>query len=208
MLLAAIDEGTLPAGTRLREEDLAERFRISRTPIREALRRLETIGLVTHEPHHGAVVATLDHGRTVELYHMREVLEGTAAQLAAIHATPAEVEILHEMVERDRALVEDPPALAASNRRFHRQLHLAARNRYLDVMLENLRLSLALLRGTTLARPMRGLASVEEHAAIVAAIDARDPAGAETAARRHIHNAFKARIQLDGAAGGRDGEGA
>ncbi|HWX47279.1 MAG TPA: GntR family transcriptional regulator [Roseomonas sp.] len=196
LLLDAIDSGALPPGTRLREADLAERFRISRTPVREALKRLEAQGLVSHEPHHGAIVATLDYGQMVELYDMRAVLEGTAARQAALHATPTEIEVLQEMVERDRGLEEDAPALAATNRLFHRQIRLSARNRFLNTMLENLRLSLALLSGTTLGIPQRGHVAVEEHARIVAAIAAHDPEAAEAAARHHIRNAFKARIQL------------
>lgn len=195
-LLEAIGSGELQAGTRLREVELADRFRISRTPVREALRRLETQGLVTHEPRRGAVVASLDYGQTVELYHMREVLEGTAAQLAATHATPTEVEVLREMVARDRTLLGRPEELAATNRQFHRQLRLSARNRFLNGMLENMRLSLALLRGTTLAAPRRDAEAVEEHATIVEAIARRDPAAAEAAARAHIRNAFRARIGL------------
>jgi DNA-binding GntR family transcriptional regulator len=196
LLLAAIEEGRLPAGTRLREAELARDFGISRTPVREALKRLESQGLVTHEPHHGAIVAHLDYGQTVELYHIREVLEGTAAGLAATHATATEVDILRGMVERDRGLTGDPVALAAANRHFHRQIHLSARNRILDRMLDNLRLSLALLAGTTLRLPDRGPAAVEEHAAIVEAIAAHDPAAAEEAARRHIRTAFAARLTL------------
>ena len=196
LLLEAIDRGALPPGTRLREAELAERFRISRTPVREALKRLEAQGLVLHEPHHGAVVARLDYGQMTELYHMREVLEGTAAGLAATHATATEVEIMREMVERDRGLLADPQALAATNRIFHRQICLSSRNRYLNAMLENLRLSLALLGGTTLVVPDRGEESLREHAAIVEAIAGRDPLEAERAARLHIRNAFRARIGL------------
>ena len=209
LMLEAIEGGALPPGTRLREAELAERFHISRTPVREALKRLEAQGLVLHEPHHGAVVASLDYAQMTELYHMREVLEGTAAGLAATHATATEVEILREMVERDRDLIEggllaEPATLAVTNRAFHRQIRLSARNRFLNTGLETLRVSLALLAGTTLAVPRRGAESVEEHAAIIAAIEARDAAGAEAAARRHIRNAFRVRIGLEhgpGAAG-------
>jgi DNA-binding GntR family transcriptional regulator len=196
LLLEAIETGALSAGTRLRESELADRFRISRTPVREALKRLEAQGLVLHEPHHGAVVARLDYSQMIELYHMREVLEGTAAGLAATQATATELEILREMVVRDEGLLGEPAALAATNRIFHRQIGLSARNRYLNTMLENMRLSLALLSGTTLGVPDRGAESVKEHAAIVAAIEARDPAAAERAARMHIRNAFKVRVGL------------
>src|SRR5690242_1132707 len=83
LLLTEIESGGLPSGTRLREAALAQRFRISRTPVREALKLLEARGLVVHEPHHGAVVASLDYGQVTELYFMRELLEGNAARLAA-----------------------------------------------------------------------------------------------------------------------------
>ena len=152
-LLQAIEEGELAPGSRLREADLAERFQISRTPVREALGRLEAQGLVAHEPHRGASVARLDYGQVSELYDLREVLEGTAARLAAIHASAVETEILEEMVARDRTLLRDAPALARTNRLFHRQIHGAARNRFLQGTLETMRLSLVLLPGATTLRP-------------------------------------------------------
>lgn len=196
LLLTQIEEGVLPPGTRLREAELAERFGISRTPVREALKRLELQGLIVHQPHHGAVVATLDYAEVGELYLMREVLEGTAARLAAQHASEVEIAVLAEMVERDRAIAGRSGELARSNRLFHQQLRNAARNRFLTKTLENLRLSLALLANTTLSEPGRGPTSVEEHAAIVARIAARDPDGAEAAARQHILHAFRVRIKV------------
>ena len=194
-LLAAIEDGRLAAGARLREAELAERLAISRTPVREALKRLELQGLVVHEPHHGAVVASLEYGQVTELYLLREVLEGTAARLAAQHATDVEVGVLERMVDADRALLAEPRRLAQTNRQFHQQVRDTARNRFLGNALENLRLSLALLAGTTLGAPGRAEASVAEHAAIVARIAARDPVGAEAAARQHILNAFRTRVE-------------
>ena len=196
LLLKAIEEGDLPPGSRLREAELAERFAISRTPVREALNRLEAQGLVTHEPHQGAKVASLDYSQITELYFVRELLEGNAARLAAIQATGPEIEILQEMVLHDKALCNQPAALARNNRMFHRQVYCCARNRFLNQMLENMRLSLILLAGTTLGTPERGAQSVEEHEAIVSAIRAHDPDAAEEAARQHIRNSFKQRIRL------------
>lgn len=196
LLLAGIEDGDLAPGTRLREAELAHRLGLSRTPIREALKRLELQALVAHEPHHGAVVASLDYGQTAELYLMREMLEGTAARLAAQHATTVEIGVLEDMVARDRGVVDDPRTLARTNRQFHRQLRDAARNRFLTQALETLRLSLALLAGTTLVVPGRGRVSVDEHAVIVASVARRDPAGAEDAARAHIRQAFRTRIGL------------
>ncbi|MGI4796652.1 MAG: GntR family transcriptional regulator [Janthinobacterium lividum] len=195
-LLAAIEEGSLPSGTRLRESELADQLAISRTPVREALKRLELQGLVVHEPHHGAVVASLRYGQVTELYVLREVLEGTAARLAAQHATAVEIGVLQRMVTTDQRLIDQPTLLARSNRQFHQQIRDSSRNRYLGNALENLRLSLALLTGTTLHAPGRADASVAEHAAIVARIAARDPAGAECAAREHIVQAFRTRVEL------------
>src|SRR5690606_14857237 len=77
-------------GERLREVDLAATIGLSRTPIREALARLESEGLVTHDPMRGIMVAELDYSTITELYYMREVLEGTAARLAAQHASDVE----------------------------------------------------------------------------------------------------------------------
>ncbi len=196
LLLSDIEDGKLPPGTRLREAELAERLAISRTPVREALKRLELQGLVAHELHHGAVVAALEYGQVTEMYALREVLEGTAARLAAQHATAVEVGVLERMVETDRGLVAQPWLLAQTNRRFHQQLRDTASNRYLSKALEALRLSLALLAGTTLGAPGRAAQSVEEHGAIVARIAAQDPDGAEQAARQHILNAFRTRVEL------------
>jgi DNA-binding GntR family transcriptional regulator len=196
LLLSQIEDGALPPGTRLREADLARRLQVSRTPVREALKRLEIQGLIVHEPHRGAVIAKLDYGQVAELYLLREVLEGTAARLAAQHATDVEIGVLADMVARDRALVAQPRELVRTNRLFHQQVRNVARNRFLSQTLENLRLSLALLANTTLEAPGRGPTSVEEHAAIVARIAVRDPEGAEAAARQHILNAFRTRIKV------------
>ena len=196
LLLNAIENGALPPGSRLRETDLALRFGISRTPVREALKRLEAQGLVSHQPHHGAVVAELGYGEITELYALREVLEGTAARLAAAHATEAEIEILEGMIAHDRSLLDDPKELSRRNKLFHRQIHQTGRNRFLSSMLENMRASLLLLHGTTLVAPNRAHQSLDEHQAIVDAIARHDPSEAEAKARQHIVNAFRTRLEL------------
>ena len=196
LLLNAIESGALPPGSRLREVELAARFGISRTPVREALKRLEVQGIVSHQPHHGAIVAELGYSEITELYALREVLEGTAAGLAAVHATPTEIEILQEMIEHDRSLINDPKELARRNKLFHRQIHQSSRNRFLSTMLDNMRTSLLLLSGTTLASPNRAGRSLEEHQIIVDAVARHDPIAAESAARQHIINAFKTRLEL------------
>jgi DNA-binding GntR family transcriptional regulator len=200
LLLDAIDRGDYAPGGRLVEAELAERFGVSRTPVREALNRLETQGVVARDPRRGVVVASLDYDQLGELYAVREVMEGFAARMAARHAAPAEIALLAEMVEADRVRVGDAEALSRSNRLFHRQLHRASHNRYLIQMLDAMRRSLALLSSTTLAAPSRGGESVEEHARIVAAVAARDEDGAEAAARAHIANALRTRLRLEAGA--------
>ncbi|MEO1491685.1 MAG: GntR family transcriptional regulator [Pseudomonadota bacterium] len=196
LILEAIDRGELRPGARLVETDLADRLGVSRTPVREALQRLETQGVAARDGR-SLRVATLDHDQLGELYEVRGVVEGLAARLAARHAAPEEIAHLVDMVEADRAAIDDPTALALANRRFHRQLHRASHNRYLNQMLESMRRSMALISTTTLAAPGRGQQSLDEHAAIVAAIEARDEDAAQTAASIHISNAYRTRLKLE-----------
>ncbi|MBS8227054.1 GntR family transcriptional regulator [Vannielia litorea] len=198
LILDAIDLGTYKPGDRLVESELAERFGVSRTPIREALQRLETQGLLVRDGR-SLIVASLDHNELAELYVVRAELEGLAARLAARHATTEEVKVLSQMVEEDRAKVDDPLALSRSNRRFHRQIHLASHNRFLIQQLDLVHRSMALLATTSLAGEGRGEAALAEHQAIVDALAARDEAGAGEALRRHISAAFEQRLKLDAA---------
>ena len=191
-------EGSLQPGDRLKEADLAERFGLSRTPIREALRRLETRGLLVHEPYRGMVVAQLEPSAIGELYVMREVLDSAAARLAAQHATDTEIAAMETQIARDKTILDNPTKLAASNRAFHIAIYRAAHNRFLVKSSDALTEALALLGPTTLSAKGRGKQSIAEHEAIVAAIKARDGAAAAEAARLHIRAAFEVRLlQLD-----------
>ena len=193
-LFAAIQDGTLQPGARLREVELAEWIGISRTPVREALGRLEGDGLVARDPHRGMMVARLDPAMVTELYYMREVLEGTAAGLAARHATDAEIATLREIAGRDRG-VRNPAQLARNNRLFHDALYRAAHNRYLVKTLNTLRQSMALLGQTTLAMPGRSTTALEEHRRLIRALEKRDAGAATEAAREHIRAAYSARMK-------------
>jgi DNA-binding GntR family transcriptional regulator len=195
-LQAAIQSGTLKPGTRLRESELAEWLGSSRTPVREALNRLQTEGLVVQEPRRGMIIAQLDHNMVAELYVMREVLEGTAARLAARHASDVEVAMLREIAERDKTLNNDAVRLAKNNRLFHDTLYRAAHNRYLLKTLSMLRESMALLGQTTLSLAGRSETAFAEHDAVVAAIEKHDAAAAEEACRAHIRAAYRARMKL------------
>ena len=195
-LADAIRDGELAPGTRLREEDLAASLQMSRTPVREALRQLQAEGLLEQDAQRGMAVSRLDHQQMTELYLMRDVLEGTAARLAARHASEAEVAVLRDLVEVEAKLGRDAKQLARHNQRFHEALYLAAHNRYLLKTLNALRDAMSLLGETTYAAAGRAKSALAEHRAIVEAIASGDAAAAEAATRAHIQGAQRTRIRM------------
>ncbi len=196
MIIEAIDLGEYKPGDRLVESELADRFQVSRTPIREALQRLETQSMLTRDGR-SLIVASLDHNQLAELYEVRAELEGLAAQLAAQHATPEEVRVLYAMIAEDRKIIDDPVRLSLANRRFHNQIHLASRNRYLMNQLKMVHRSMALLTSTSLAVDGRGEMALNEHEEIVKAIENREGEAANIALKRHLSFAFEMRLKID-----------
>lgn len=194
-LIRAISRGELKSGTRLRELELTARIGLSRTPVRAALARLEEQGLLINAGARGLIVAELDQSAVCELYAMREVLEGTAARLAARHASDVEISILREIIERDATLT-DAHALADSNRLFHATLYRSSHNRYLLKMLRSMQEAMLLLGQTTLAAPGRADTSRREHGELVAALELRDADAAERSARSHIRAALRVRLTM------------
>lgn len=190
---AAIREGSLPPGLRLTETDLAARFGVSRTPVRQAIARLESEGLVTHEARRGLSVTRPDHAQVIELYVMREILEVAAARLAAQHATETEIGAMAELVEAEPAVFGDPRALSELNQRLHGLLYLAAHNRYLLKSLGQIAATIALLP-TLLTLGGRAAQAHAEHRALIGALRRRDGDAAEAAARAHAQSAQRHRL--------------
>ncbi|WP_300037503.1 GntR family transcriptional regulator [uncultured Roseobacter sp.] len=194
-LLAALRNGTFQPGARLREEEVGEQLGLSRTPVREALRRLESDGIVEHRPRIGAVIRSLGHTEIVELYEMRLVLERTAAEMAAKHGADAEFDALDALNDRIEAERSNPALGAAINQDFHRGLYLAGRNRFLMEAARALNNSLLLLGPTTYTDPERIDVVVRQHRAIIDALRAGDAEAAGAAAEAHLKTSLQHRLK-------------
>lgn len=207
-VLAQIRSGELRPGDRLIETDLAGRLRISRTPVREAIRQLEADGLVVHVPRVGATVRTLDYSEVMELYEMRTVLEATAARMAARAASDIEISELEEINADLADATGDARHAYELNRLFHETLAKAAKNRFLIESMGALQKALLILGTSTLADRTRAEEAVSEHGAVLKALRARDGAAAEAGMRAHLEASHRARLrQLRAAAGAEDRTG-
>lgn len=194
-LIADIRAGTLKPGDRLLETELATNLGISRTPVREAIRRLEADGLVTHVPRSGAAIRRLDYSEVTELYEMRLVLETTAARLAARTASDVELSELAAINAEMDGAQSDGARLYELNRQFHRVLFDAARNRYLGHSMRALQKTMLILGPSTMEETGRAAEAITEHASLIDALRKRDGAGAETAMRDHMLGAHRSRLR-------------
>jgi DNA-binding GntR family transcriptional regulator len=192
----AIWDGRFEPGERIPEEEIARSLGVSRTPVREALRRLQERGMLSVGAGRSLVVAELSRQQVLELYAMREILEGSAARFAAQHANETEIDILHHLLGELEKHGDNPRMLVSLNRRFHRAICEAAHNRYLIATLDGMHDALALLHSNTFRLPSRRSESDAEHRRIVAAIERRDPDEAEAAARNHVRQAQRTRFAM------------
>ncbi len=194
-LRAAIHEGKYTRGERIREEDIARSLGVSRTPVREALSLLQAVGLLEISAG-GLVVAQLTRSQVIELYAMREILEGSAASFAAQHASPTEIATLRHLCHIFERSLDDPAKLALINRELHNAIYEASHNRYLVRTLHELHDALALVPGTTFTNKGRPAIVHEEHLRIIDAIENRDAVTAERLARAHIRDAQQVRLMM------------
>jgi len=181
----------LSAGERIDEQGLAGRLGVSRTPIREAIRRLEAEGLVTRAPRRGAFVVDFSPTVIDDLFSVREVLEGLAARLAATRALEAEITLLQEVFRRyaDAVRARDIGAILQEDVRFHDLIAGASRNERLLATIRMFRDQLQLLRARSVAVAGRSEKSHQEMGRILDAVVRRAPAEAEEAMRLHIRGA-------------------
>ncbi len=190
-----IERGILRPGDRISVNGLAERLKISRTPVREAISWLEGDGLIAHEPALGRVVASLDRQMVTELYAMRLVLETTAAAMAAQNASEAEIDALQHLLSLEQTALDDPLRRERLNRKLHEAVYSSAHNRYLLTTLKALQTPMVLLGPATAADPARVSSAFAEHQELVACVARRDAEGAREAMRRHLIGGQRTRIQ-------------
>ncbi len=197
-LREAILDGVLGPTTWLREDEIAGAFRVSRTPVREALRRLADEGLVVKTANHGTTVAPLSLEDVLALYVVREDLEGVAARLAAVRCPTGLVETLDgigaEM--KEAAAQQDTAGLSRLNLAWHRALRDATGNSYLDRFLGQVEHAVRRLPASTLGYKDRAEEAVAEHDAVVRAIEARDGEAAERSAKAHMRRARQIRLAV------------
>src|SRR5271170_5173613 len=178
--------GELAAGEQLRQRDLAQRFGVSQTPVREAMRRLESEGLLVCDTHRGFTVAAPELGPVEENFQIRAALESLGASLAARKIDAAGLARLRDLNDRMRALSDDDPGYADLNREFHFAIYEYARS---PLLLSLMRLLWASLHGGP--RVARTHAeSARQHDEILTALGNRDAAGASARTYQHIMDAL------------------
>ncbi|HBE77022.1 MAG TPA: GntR family transcriptional regulator [Firmicutes bacterium] len=190
-LREAIISGTLGAGDRLMEIQLAEEMGVSRTPVREAIRKLELEGLVVMIPRKGAYVAGISVKDIADVFEIRCALEGLAAELASERATDEELETMERYLIKISEDIDlgDLAKVVETDTDFHTLLYKLSRNSRLTQIISNLREQIQRFRTTSLSFPGRMKIALEEHRKIVEAISSRDGELARKLAEEHIENA-------------------
>ena len=194
-----IISGELPPDTRLIELAIAAEFGVSRTPVREALKRLAAENLVLADPSRGMVVHGPDATEIEDVFVVREALDGLAARLAAHRITPSELSRLELIVESMRHAVASDrrEQILIANQRFHDIIYAAAGNPMLARVASDLRDFVRRFSTLPFASPGRVEGVLHEHEDILAALNAHDPDAAHAASDRHLAAAREYLIRLD-----------
>jgi len=194
-LIIRLQSGAIKPGDYLREQAIVEEFGISRTPAREALRKLETDGLLVSEARFGMRVRVLDYTEVIELYELREVHERAVARIAAVKATAIELQELKEIHTQFSNAINNTNKMAALNQQFHYALLLMAKNRFLTRAVESMQRTLLILGPSTLSESKRAAKAIKEHAALIQALEKKDADMAEEIMSNHLLNAQRSRIR-------------
>lgn len=187
-LREAIISRVLEPGERLMEIQLAEEMGVSRTPVREAIRKLELEGFVVMIPRKGAYVAGVSYKDVKDVFEIRAALEALAASLAAEKATEEEIEQMERVLHYEK-MPESLEEMVQTDTDFHALVYKASRNERLLGILANLREQIQRFRATSLAVPGRPKDAIQEHMEIVDAIARHDVEEAQNLATSHIENA-------------------
>lgn len=192
-----IVHGDLAPGERLRSDALANELRVSRTPVREALRKLEAEGLVAHSGSR-LVVRAFSEKDLTELFYVREALEGMAARLAAENATPSEILEIGELLEDMEAVRRrgDIDVLRRLTGEFHQLVCRASHNDRLLQSLQSLLDHVRQIQTSTLYSEGRPAEALKEHRGLLQAIEARDGDRAENLARAHRRKTLELRKEM------------
>jgi DNA-binding GntR family transcriptional regulator len=191
-----IVSGNIPQGQKISEVNLATRFNISRGPLREALRQLESINLIERTPHSGSKVISLTYRKILELYQIREAMEGYATRLASSEMTQSEIDGLYRLLDQHNEQVQSSGEHVyiqqEGNLDFHYYIYSKCNNQWLFDYLDNkLYQLLRMCRQHTAKISSRADLGLIEHTAIVNAISNRDGELSELLMRRHINGAWK-----------------
>jgi DNA-binding GntR family transcriptional regulator len=192
----AIVEGSIPAGSKISEPELAKTYGVSRGPLREAIARLEACSLVIRKPNIGARVMTMSSSQLLDIYFVREALEGMAARLAANHMTEAEIDKLRELLTQHGREIEQEQGQAYFQKEgdldFHYRIIIGSKNnRLINLLCNDLYYQVRLYRYQFGMRSNRVPKAYSEHVHIVDAIANRDGEMAELLMRLHIRSSRK-----------------
>ena len=185
----AILSGSLAPGARLDEQGLADRYDVSRTPVREALRLLAATGLIEVRPRRGATVTQVSSAQLVELFVAMGEIEATCARLAALSMSPIERRQLEGLHERMAGIVDagDEGAYAEANVDFHSRIYRGAHNSIIEEMATALRRRLSPFRRAQFRAAGRLASSHREHGAVVDAVIRGDAEHAHQSMLRHVN---------------------
>ena len=193
LIRQAITSGRFSPGQRLSERELASRYVVSRTPIREAFRHLIQEGLVVYKPNSGYRIIPLSEELARNILVVRETLESMATRLAAQRDPKRTAETMVKTIHKARRAYREGQLseLIAANQGFHQALVESSGNSVLEAMYRTLQGYIGLMMSVSLSWPRRPLETIREHGEIIRALRSGNPDAAEKAIRRHVRSAYK-----------------